>query len=99
MKWRKTREYRQWRISVIRRDKTCVICESRHRRSAHHIKDGSNHPEDRYDLDNGVTLCGGKGCHTAFHTMFKSSFRKKTTKADWENFLDLVEYIRGLDND
>jgi len=97
MNWRATREYRLWRVACIRRDKLCVICGSRYKRSVHHIKNGAHHPKDRFDVDNGVTLCGGRGCHNAFHTMFKSSYRKKTTKADWENFLDLVEYVKGLD--
>ena len=95
MNWRRTREYRQWRVSVIRRDATCVICNSRQNRQAHHIEDGSHHPESRFDVENGITLC--RGCHTALHTMFKPSFRHKTTKADWLNFLDLVNYIKGLE--
>ena len=94
--WRQTPEYRRWRIEVVRRDKKCVICGSMYKRSAHHIANGQHHPELRFDVDNGVTLCGGRGCHNALHTMFKPSYRHKTTKKDWLNFLDLVEYIRSL---
>ena len=34
--WRKTRDYRQWRAAVIRRDSRCVICGSLQNRQAHH---------------------------------------------------------------
>ena len=96
MTWRKTREYRQWRVSVIRRDKVCVVCGSNKSRQAHHVDNGAHHPDSRFNVDNGVTLC--RGCHTALHTMYKHSFRMKTTRADWENFLDLVNYIKGLED-
>ena len=96
--WRTTRDYRVWRATVIRRDKACVICGKTKGRQAHHINDGSNHPDERYDVDNGITLCGGSdSCHTAFHTMYKSSFRKKATRADWLNFVDLVRYTASRD--
>lgn len=92
--WRKSKEYRQWRIAVVRRDKCCLICESRKLRSAHHIEDASYHPESRYDVENGVTLCSK--CHINFHTNFKKSFRMKCTKDDWENFKCLVNYLGSL---
>lgn len=97
MSWRNTREYRKWRISVIRRDKKCVICNSNEKRVAHHINNGSHHPEERFLVSNGITLC--RKCHTAYHTMFKSSFRKKTNIKDWENFLDLVDYLNKIKKD
>jgi len=90
------RKYRIFRAIVVRRDKVCVICGSRYRRSAHHINSWKYFPLERYDTENGVTLCGGRGCHNAFHTMFKNSYREKATKKDWLNFLDLVNYIKGL---
>ena len=94
MQWRKTREYRQWRVSVIRRDKVCVLCSSRKNREAHHIKNGEHHPKFRFDVQNGVTLC--RECHTQFHTNFKNSFREKSTEKDWNNFVELTAYIKGL---
>ena len=93
--WRRTRDYRQWRVAVIRRDKRCVICHALERREAHHIKDGSHHPESRYDIENGVTLC--RPCHTALHCDFKRSFREKCTEKDWYNFLALVLYIKNVE--
>ncbi len=72
----------------------CVICGSMKNREAHHIANGSHHPQLRFEVSNGVTLC--RECHTAFHTDYKNSFREKTTKKDWFNFKKLVDYIRGL---
>lgn len=89
--WRRSREYRIWRVTVIRRDGHCVCCGSVKRRQAHHIEDASHNKDLRYLPDNGVTLCSG--CHTAFHTMYKKSFREKCTQDDWINFLDLRHFL------
>lgn len=97
MHWRKTRDYRLWRVAVIRRDSCCVICGSNQRREAHHVKNGAHHADGRFDVDNGVTLC--RECHTQLHTNFKNSFREKTTEKDWINFCNLVEYVKGLNDD
>lgn len=94
--WRKTREYRKWRIGVIRRDKVCQICGSRKHRQAHHMNSGSYFPDERTDLDNGVCLCGS--CHTQFHCNYKRSFRQKCTKYDFENFKTLVMYLKSIFN-
>ena len=97
--WRTSREYREWRANVIRRDGRCVICGSLQGRQAHHIKDGSCHPESRFDVSNGVTLCGGSmnSCHTQFHCNFKNSFKEKCDDGDWANFISLINYIKGLE--
>lgn len=97
MSWRNTREYRLWRILVIRRDKVCQCCGSNKDRQAHHIEDGSHNPDVRFDVDNGITLC--RGCHSQFHTNYKHSFREKTTREDLDNFLALVSYYKKLHTD
>lgn len=76
-----------------RRDKKCQLCGEEHHLAAHHIEDGSNHPEGRTDIKNGITLCSE--CHEAFHCSFKSSYREKCTMKDWLNFLELVALFRG----
>ena len=96
--WRKTREYRKWRVSVIRRDARCVCCTSIKRRQAHHLEDGSHNPDLRFNTDNGVTLC--YKCHTALHTMYKKSYRQKCTQDDFINYLDMYRFVevRGTCN-
>ena len=92
MSWRNSREYRVWRVKVIRRDKRCVICNSLQKREAHHLNHASYFIDERFDESNGVCLC--KNCHTQFHTNFKRSFRQKCTKYDFENFRTLVKYCK-----
>ncbi|QOR55411.1 MAG: hypothetical protein SHS37scaffold145_62 [Phage 71_18] len=55
-----------WRQAVITRDgHACTRCGSTEELQAHHIKEWATHPADRYDVDNGVTLC--RTCHQAVH--------------------------------
>jgi len=82
------REYRQWRAAVIRRDKRCAICGSRAGRTAHHIDCWSYHPDKRYDVDNGVTLCSHH--HVLFHCSYKNSYREECTRKDYDNFIELL---------
>ncbi|GHT52931.1 hypothetical protein FACS1894106_2750 [Spirochaetia bacterium] len=66
-KIRTSREYRQWRKEVIRRDEhTCQICgEKGLRMEAHHLKPFAKYPELRFVVSNGVTLC--EDCHKDQH--------------------------------
>lgn len=95
--WRKTREYRMWRVAVIHRDKVCIISGEIKKREAHHIKDGSNNPESRFDINNGVTL--SRKYHTAYHTKFLKSFRCKCTKKSFIRFLKLTAIVKGISYD
>lgn len=92
--WRSSREYRIWRISCIRRDSTCQICNSLQSRQVHHLNNAEDHPEQRFNIDNGVTLC--RKCHTQYHCNYHRSFREKTTKYDWENFKTLTSYFKEV---
>lgn len=60
---RKTKQARDWRKATYERDDyTCQGCGVRGGKlQAHHIKPFSTHPELRYELDNGQTLC--VDCH------------------------------------
>ena len=59
-----TKEYRQWRNDVFKRDNfTCIWCgdSKRSNLQADHIKQWVKYPELRFELSNGQTLC--KECH------------------------------------
>lgn len=65
--------YQDWRKAVLRRDRyRCQICGRSDRMLHSHHKDSWNWAINRrYDIDNGVTLCGGRGgCHTLFHHIY-----------------------------
>ena len=67
---KRKRDQRQkpWAQAVISRDKaTCTRCGVRDvELHAHHIKSFKEHPELRWDVDNGVTLCAS--CHWQEHS-------------------------------
>lgn len=65
--------YRQWRLSVFKRDDfTCQRCGVRGCFiEAHHLKSFCKHPELRFDVNNGVTLC--VPCHARLDV-----YRKQT---------------------
>lgn len=59
-------EYKEWRQQVYIRDNyECQICGSKKKINAHHILSWKHYPEKRYDINNGMTLCGE--CHTKLH--------------------------------
>ena len=54
--------YYTWRKMVLLRDNNvCQKCKKPNSREAHHIKNYIDHPELRYNISNGQTLC--KKCH------------------------------------
>lgn len=55
---RHSREYLLWKKAVVARDNyTCIWCGSKDEIQADHIKRFSEHPELRFAIDNGRTLC------------------------------------------
>ena len=90
--WRNSREYRVWRVRVIRRDKVCQVCGSLQNRNAHHLNHATYFKDERFNVENGVCLC--RSCHTQFHTNFKRSFRTKCTAYDFRNFVALMSYAK-----
>lgn len=64
---RRSGQYNEWRKAVFERDEyTCQSCGQRGGiLNAHHIKQFAKYPDERLNLDNGITLC--KDCHRAVH--------------------------------
>lgn len=63
---RDSNDYKQWRLNVYKRDNyKCTKCGSKEKLNAHHILSWSSHPDKRYNVDNGITLC--EKCHIELH--------------------------------
>jgi hypothetical protein len=89
--WRNTSKYRLWRILCKRRDGwKCTVTGLTEDLEVHHINSGSFFPNERYDIDNGITL--NKNVHAEFHIAFMKGYRKKCTKKDWNKFLWCEKY-------
>lgn len=63
-------EIRKWRDKVYERDDyTCRVCSSKGGKlNAHHLNSWDEHEHDRFNLNNGTTLC--ETCHKNFHMLF-----------------------------
>jgi predicted restriction endonuclease len=70
--------YKQWRLSVYKRDKYCCQwpgCNKKSRLNAHHIKTWAQYPHLRFDPNNGITLCSNhhkliKGLEEIYESVF-----------------------------
>lgn len=76
----------EWIRSVLKRDNyRCQICgTTSNKLCAHHLNGYADFPDQRYDVENGATLC--KKHHKKFHSSYRLS---EITK---ENFLDFVSH-------
>lgn len=92
---------REWSKQVRKRDKNyCQFCESKENLHAHHIKNYHDFIEDRYDVDNGITLCNK--CHGWVHSkeqyfeLYFNSLNEpsETTRSTLLNGEDIVRTIQ-----
>jgi len=86
-----SKKYKQWRKSVYERDKyTCRICgQVGHKLNAHHIQNYAEFHENRYDIENGITLC--VDCHKAFHDKYGKKSNKEKLKQFVNNYQNEVK--------
>lgn len=70
-------QLREWREAVFKRDNyTCQKCGKTGELHAHHVRPFSEHPELRFNVDNGITYC--IDCHGIIHnTSFLPNRRPK----------------------
>jgi hypothetical protein len=74
-KGRLTKKAIKWRNEVFKRDNyTCQECGKKGQLNAHHIKPWAHNENDRYDLNNGITLC--LECHARKHPERASLIKK-----------------------
>ena len=71
--YRNTPEYKRWRKSVFKRDDyTCQDClQEGGALEAHHVHPFKKYPKERYDINNGKTLC--IFCHRKTHMKAKTN--------------------------
>ena len=83
-KERRTGKERGWRIAIFQRDKRiCKKCGVEKRKIvAHHINSYDIHEKERYDINNGVTLC--EECYKDFHHKYGYG---KNTREQFEEFI------------
>ena len=84
---RKDLNTRYWRQAVFKRDNyTCVCCGDSigGNLNAHHLNGWNWCKEQRYDVDNGVTLC--ENCHLKFHKVYGYG---DNTKEQFNKFIKL----------
>lgn len=65
---RRTTEYKEWRAAVYERDcYTCQVCGDNKggNLQAHHVKSFADHPDLRFVVSNGTTMC--QDCHERLH--------------------------------
>ena len=69
---RNNSQLKSFRRAVFERDHyTCQLCgatQAEDKLNAHHLNSYLDYPDERYDLNNGITLC--VQCHKAFHTQY-----------------------------
>lgn len=71
---KQTKEYKEWRASVYKRDKwSCQKCGSKKGIVAHHIKPFSTFPNLRFVVSNGQTLC--RKCHQDIHRPRRKNYK------------------------
>lgn len=88
--------YVKWADTVRRRDHfTCVICGRKGVAiNAHHLNAWASHPDERYDVDNGVTLCVFH--HEDFHEKYGKG---KNTKEQFEEYREIAEALIKVANE
>lgn len=87
--------YIRWADHVRKRDHyACVICGRKGVEiNAHHLNAWASFPDERYDLDNGVTLC--KYHHENFHEKYGKG---KNTREQFEEYRAIAEVIIKVAN-
>ena len=70
---RNSGKFKNWRYQVFARDNwTCQKCEIRGGKlHPHHVNSFADHIEERFDPENGITLC--EDCHLKFHRQYGKS--------------------------
>lgn len=87
--------YIRWAQDVKRRDNyACVICNRKGiLLNSHHLNSWSDHPSQRYDVGNGVTLCSFH--HDDFHEKYGKG---GNTEAQFKEYREIAEGLIKVAN-
>jgi predicted secreted Zn-dependent protease len=93
----------RWAQEVKRRDGfACVICGKHGNLNAHHKNAYASYPDQRYDVDNGVTLCADtfvegvrepSACHNLFHKIYGKGDNTEEQFDDFEKHMSLLQKL------
>ena len=84
-------QYNIWRNAVMSRDGyRCDNCGIDQYLVVHHIFSYKHYPNDRYNTDNGITLC--RTCHNNFHNVWMGHCTIPCTRNDYESWKNQKEY-------
>ena len=78
--------YKKFRTDVLKRDKyKCQMCNSNKRLNVHHIIKWSSASSLRFDVSNGITLCGFchkkiSGTESSYINFFTEIVRRNTNE-------------------
>ncbi len=82
-------ETREWRTEIFERDSyKCQVCQQLgNQLVAHHLNGWDKHPNQRFDVNNGITLC--QKCHKEFHLVYGNRKNTKIQFEDWVKALTI----------
>jgi hypothetical protein len=101
---RSSKKDERWRTGIFVRDgRRCAVCGSNEEINAHHLYSFSSSPDQRHDLNNGITLCShhnedNDSCHILFHKLFGFGNNTKEQFVDYvKNYLFLpLPIVEGI---
>lgn len=75
-------KFTEWKRKVFGRDNhACQVCGSNHRLRPHHLNSWNKYPKERFELENGLTLC--EFHHEKFHLAYGKGDNTREQFIDW----------------
>jgi len=81
--------YVRWAAAVKKRDHyVCQLCGARGALNSHHLNGWNTFPDERYDVDNGITLCLFH--HDDFHNKYGRGGNTKEQFDEYHRICDIL---------